>query len=229
MQIGRPRTDGELSPEVAVLFENTADGVWISGPKGEIVFWNRAAEATLGYSAQQVGGKLCREFLGGCDSNGNKICGWPCPIKTLTHGGDLVQHFDMATRTKTGRPVWIDVSCISVPSGNENAPTIIHLFRDVTAAHQIEVLVRQQLVETKLASREEAPPRIGELTQREMQVVTLMRTGATTKAIADQLCISKATVRNHIQSIFGKLRVHTRLEAVAYVNRFSPPGACQQA
>jgi DNA-binding NarL/FixJ family response regulator len=62
---------------------------------------------------------------------------------------------------------------------------------------------------------------IGELTRRELQVVTLMRTGATTAAIAEQLFISKTTVRNHIQNIFSKLKVHSRLEAVAYVNEIS--------
>jgi DNA-binding CsgD family transcriptional regulator len=65
---------------------------------------------------------------------------------------------------------------------------------------------------------------IGELSQRELQVITLMRMGASTAAIADQLYISKATVRNHIQNILSKLKVHTRLEAVAYVNRIAADG-----
>jgi PAS domain S-box-containing protein len=214
----------DVSPDslaqVSRLFANTADGVWVSGPEGDILFWNRAAETILGYPAERVVGQFCSEVFGGCDSRGNRICGWPCPIKALLHGGDLVEHFDMATRTRTGQPVWIDVSCVAVPSGRQRPPTIVHLFRDVTAAHQIEVLVRQQLAQTKLTlttGEEPLPP--GELSQRELQVITLMQTGASTAAIAEQLYISKATVRNHIQNIFGKLKVHTRLEAVAYVNR----------
>ena len=59
----------------------------------------------------------------------------------------------------------------------------------------------------------------GKLTRREFQVASLMRAGATTRAIAEQLCIGKATVRNHVQNIFSKLKVHTRLEAVAFVNQ----------
>ncbi|OFW00234.1 MAG: hypothetical protein A3I61_08710 [Acidobacteria bacterium RIFCSPLOWO2_02_FULL_68_18] len=208
---------------VAKLFANTADGVWVSGKEGEILFWNQAAETIMGYPAEQVVGRCCRDVFGGCDANGNRVCGWPCPIKTLLHGGDLVEHFDMATQTKTGQPLWIDVSCVAVPSADNGPPTIVHLFRDVTAAHQIELLVRQQLAQTKLkltTSQEVLAP-IGELSQRELQVITVMRTGASTAAIADQLCISKATVRNHIQNIFSKLKVHTRLEAVACVNRIA--------
>ena len=132
--------------------------------------------------------------------------------------GDLIQHFEMATRTRTGKPLWIDVSCVALPQDDDQPPTVVHLFRDVTAAHQLEVLVRQQLTQTHLAMSEETPPPLVELTRRELQVVTLMRTGATTAAIAEQLFISKTTVRNHIQNIFSKLKVHSRLEAVAYVN-----------
>jgi LuxR family transcriptional regulator of csgAB operon len=99
----------------------------------------------------------------------------------------------------------------------------VHLFRDVTATHQIEVLVRQQLAQMnlRLTTSEEALPPVGDLSQRELQVVTLMRAGASTAAIAEQLYISKATVRNHIQNIFSKLNVHTRLEAVAFVSRIT--------
>jgi len=214
----------EWRTDICALFENTADGVWVSGPDGRILFWNRAAEAILGYPAPQVVGQLCHEVFSGCDSHGNRICGWPCPIKTLLHGGDLVQHFDMATRTRTGEPVWLDVSCISVPAGHNQPPTVVHLFRDVTLAHQIEVLVRQQLAQGKFATSEADVILNGELTPREQQVVILMRAGATTVAIADQLFISKATVRNHMQNIFGKLGVHTRLAAVAYVNQVTQRG-----
>lgn len=216
-------TSPDALGEVSRLFANTADGVWVSGAEGEILFWNHAAEAIMGYPAAQVVGQCCRNVFGGCDSNGNRVCGWPCPIKTLLHGGDLVEHFDMATQTKTGQPIWIDVSCVAVPTGHDGPPTIVHLFRDVTAAHQIEELVRQQLAQTKLklTTSQEALPPIKELSQRELQVITLMRAGATTAAIADQLYISKATVRNHIQNIFSKLKVHTRLEAVACVNRIA--------
>lgn len=203
------------------LFAETADGVFISSPSGEILFCNRAAETILEASAQQVVGQECREFFNGRDRNGNQLCQWPCPLKMSLSRGDLIQHFEMATRTRTGKPLWIDVSCVALPCDDNQPPTVAHLFRDVTAAHQIEVLVRQQLAQTQLAMSEETPPLIVELTQRELQVVTLMRTGATTAAIAEQLFISKTTVRNHIQNIFSKLKVHSRLEAVAYVNEIA--------
>src|SRR5574337_883937 len=206
------------------LFAETADGVFVSAPSGEILFCNQAAETILEASAQQVVGQECREFFNGRDSNGNQLCQWPCPLKMSLSRGDLIQHFEMATRTRTGKPLWIDVSCVALPCNDNQPPTVVHLFRDVTAAHQLEVLVRQQLAQTQLAMSEKTVSpvsSIGELTRRELQVVTLMRTGATTAAIAEQLFISKTTVRNHIQNIFSKLKVHSRLEAVAYVNEIA--------
>ncbi|GEM_PF-186652 len=203
------------------LFAETADGVFVSSPSGEILFCNRAAETILEASAQQIVGQKCGAFFNGRDRNGNQLCQWPCPLKMSLCRGDLIQHFEMATRTRTGKPLWIDVSCVALPCDDNQPPTVVHLFRDVTAAHQLEVLVRQQLAQTQLAMGEETVSPIGELTRRELQVVTLMRTGATTAAIAEQLFISKTTVRNHIQNIFSKLKVHSRLEAVAYVNEIA--------
>lgn len=207
---------------VFTLFAETADGVFVSSPSGEILFCNRAAETILEASAQQIVGQKCGEFFNGRDRNGNQLCQWPCPLKMSLCRGDLIQHFEMATRTRTGKPLWLDVSCVALPCDDRKPPTVVHLFRDVTAAHQLEVLVRQQLAQTQLAMSEETvSPPIGELTRRELQVVTLMRTGATTAAIAEQLFISKTTVRNHIQNIFNRLKVHSRLEAVAYVNQIT--------
>src|SRR3990172_6462906 len=101
--------------DLATLFENTADGVWVSGPEGEILFWNGAAESILEHSASQVVGRPCRDIFCGRDGSGNRLCGWPCPIKTQLNEGDTVQHFDMLSPKKTGDPVWLDVSCLSLP------------------------------------------------------------------------------------------------------------------
>jgi DNA-binding NarL/FixJ family response regulator len=59
----------------------------------------------------------------------------------------------------------------------------------------------------------------GPLTRRELEVLRLLATGVNTKGAAEKLHVSPATVRNHVQNIFGKLGVHSRLEAVAYANR----------
>jgi DNA-binding NarL/FixJ family response regulator len=53
------------------------------------------------------------------------------------------------------------------------------------------------------------------LTVREKEILRLLAVGLGTSAIAHELSISPATVRNHAQRILAKLQVHSRLAAVA--------------
>ncbi len=53
-----------------------------------------------------------------------------------------------------------------------------------------------------------------DLTEREREVLSLIAQGYTNQAIAEKLVISPKTVRNHISSIFSKLQVTSRLEAI---------------
>lgn len=60
------------------------------------------------------------------------------------------------------------------------------------------------------------PPAPGhDLSQREHEVLALMVKGMSNPEIADQLTISRSTVKNHISSILSKLNVSRRSEAIA--------------
>ena len=52
------------------------------------------------------------------------------------------------------------------------------------------------------------------LSEREIEVLQLMAKGVSNKDLADQLSITQSTVKTHITSIFQKLNVTTRTEAV---------------
>ena len=54
-----------------------------------------------------------------------------------------------------------------------------------------------------------------QLTTREREVLHLTASGQTNKEIGNQLAISDRTVQSHLKSIFRKLQVNTRTEAVA--------------
>ena len=57
------------------------------------------------------------------------------------------------------------------------------------------------------------------LTQRERQVLRLMRDGLDAKTIASDLHVSVHTARSHIKKLLAKLGAHSQLEAVAIANR----------
>ena len=61
--------------------------------------------------------------------------------------------------------------------------------------------------------------RSAELTDREWEVLELMRQGASTEEIASRLFISPVTVRTHVSAILRKLRVPTREAAIELLAR----------
>ena len=136
------------------------------------------------------------------------------PIKQ----NEPVQDLSLATRTKAGKPVWLHIHILDVPGAEPDASMTVHLFRDVTAAKEIEALVRARLLRIRRPVSPERPSPT-ELTRRELEVLRLIVNGANTRTMAGRLHVSPITVRNHVQNILRKLDVHSRLEAVAYVIR----------
>jgi DNA-binding NarL/FixJ family response regulator len=68
----------------------------------------------------------------------------------------------------------------------------------------------QTVVPRKLRASVERPS----LSHREHQVVALVRRGLTNAEIAERLYLAESTVKSHLASVFTKLGVHSRKEAV---------------
>ena len=57
------------------------------------------------------------------------------------------------------------------------------------------------------------------LSMREIEILQLIAEGLSNKQIANHLCLSLYTVKNHVHNILKKLQVQRRLEAVDYASR----------
>lgn len=57
------------------------------------------------------------------------------------------------------------------------------------------------------------------LTERELEVLRLIATGATNREIADQLVVSEGTVKNHVSSILSRLGLRDRIQAALYAHQ----------
>jgi DNA-binding NarL/FixJ family response regulator len=57
------------------------------------------------------------------------------------------------------------------------------------------------------------------LTRREIEVLTLVSGGQSSKEVADHLFVSKRTVEFHLANIYEKLGVNTRLQAFLCATR----------
>jgi DNA-binding NarL/FixJ family response regulator len=97
-------------------------------------------------------------------------------------------------------------------------PLALHGVLDGEAALPMR-LVALLIEEFRERKRRRRIPLVGrrsvELTDREWQVLELMRRGLTTQEIGDRLFISPVTVRTHVSAILRKLHVPTREAAVA--------------
>jgi DNA-binding NarL/FixJ family response regulator len=103
---------------------------------------------------------------------------------------------------------------------------LVDLIEAVRAVHRGEVLVPPRMLATLLRQligrrREHdiALNRLANLTRREHEVLALLGQGADNEGISQRLVISPETARTHVQNILGKLQVHSRLEAAAFVRQ----------
>jgi len=69
---------------------------------------------------------------------------------------------------------------------------------------------------SRLATPPEEDEGIKLLTEREKEVLVLIAQGESNRSIAKKLFISEKTVKNHITSIFRKLKVEDRTQAAIY-------------
>jgi len=100
--------------------------------------------------------------------------------------------------------------------------SISDLIKAIQAVHKGELWVERKLMakffdkeaitDPKEGGRAGKPKMV--LTPREKEILSILTTGCTNKEIAKALFISETTVKSHLNSIFRKLNVTRRLQAI---------------
>lgn len=218
--------------ELLDTLSNTADGMFAVDANQRIIQWNNGAERIMGYSRDQVLNRECYRVIAGQIDSENKWCHANCKASSCVLKGIPLENFDLMTQTDGGKPIWINISIISPPPGND--PLTVHVFRDVTREKRASQAVDQFLATLGMTGDEAGKPTNGrahaksfgtqtpsaesmsDLSGREIEVLTLLAEGLSTKILAEHLGISHFTVRNHIQNILVKLDLHSKAQAVSY-------------
>lgn len=183
----------------------TGDPAFAVDRQGVIVIWNEAAEKALGHPASDALGAKCWRLLSGEDTFGNLYCCRHCAIREMAFRHEPVNSFELTCKTASNHSKDFNVSCLTV-FNKPGSDILLHIChpRDMS----------RKVGDKQTTTRTPAGDQPDILSERELEVLTLLAARTSTQNIASRLSISIRTVRTHIQHLMYKLRVHKRSEAI---------------
>ena len=189
------------------LLYQAVDGSFAIDAKQRIIYWDSGCEELLGYTAHWALGRPCCDVLQGCKPGTDiRFCQQECCVAKLSDNGPGPKTFPLEIKDRNDKSLIFSVSIILVPSACKDSWHIMHL-------------LYKGIYPDVLSAMNNVSKKHSRLTARETEVLNLLSEGMSSSVIAQHLCISNTTVRNHIQHIHGKLGVHSQTEAVAYAYR----------
>ena len=118
------------------------------------------------------------------------------------------------------QPASLKLGVTGIVGTNQNVKVLVRAIRQVSEG---SVWLNQKLIEHLVGGtlnggngKIDEYSKVGDLTTRELEVVEMVGLGLNNKEVSKKLFISEATVRHHLSSIYGKLRVEDRLNLAIY-------------
>jgi DNA-binding NarL/FixJ family response regulator len=210
LQIGIVEDDPQLRAEFTRLVEGAADMICVSA--------NPSAEVALD---TLTSGPLDVVLM---DVNLGGMNGIECTrrLKAIRPDVQVV----MLTSFESNDVIFDSLSAGATGYVLKRAPglQILEAVRDVYAGGSpMSATIARKVVQffgrTSTTPAAAPAPEVASLTEREHSVLRALSEGQQYKEIADTLGISINTVRKYIKSIYEKLQVNTRLEAVRKLGR----------
>lgn len=99
------------------------------------------------------------------------------------------------------------------------------MIKAIRAVHKGEIWAERRILEKAISKPMLLPetlqanvPGLSPLTNREMEMLTMVLQGASNKEIADRSSISERTVKTHLYRVYRKLKVKSRTKAIALLS-----------
>jgi PAS domain S-box-containing protein len=184
-----PDWPGELSDDIVEALDDVSIPSYVIDPNGVIRWVNQAGIEIVG----DVRGRQFTSVIVPEDTRRTREAFTRMLLQTTRVTDDTIELND-----RTGRRVRAEYCAVSLVDGHK----VIGIFGQIPR-YEIE------------AVRRDHP----QLTPRQLDVLGLLERGYSTHQIAEELHISRETVRNHIRHLMRALGVHSRLQAVVVAKR----------
>lgn len=199
----------------------------LNAPDQALIYVSRGFEKLTGYTYEEVVGRNCR-FLQNDDREQRAI-------RTIAEAIQAGEDTTVVLRnyTKAGDLFWNELHLSYVTDANGRPRYAVGVQNDVTTRVKLETQLQQAVSETvsdaawftdaimsKLSRLNsgtlEDTHVLDDLTPREKATLEWVSTGLGNAEIAERMGLAERTVRNYVTSIYDKLGVHSRGEAIVW-------------
>jgi len=211
--------------QVERLFAETPVPAAAVGSDRRVLFANPALVETLALPASPVG-SFCYDMFRARGPDGSSLCTPACRRLRKSVSGDFVPPMLMWCPRNGGPPAVVEGFLFPLETARKGngSGLVLYLLRPVQPSAELrrksaELSQLHRTGQRIPASADSEGRGSCSLSRREAQVLVLLQDGLSTREIGARLRISPATVRNHVQRVLGKLKAHSRLQAVMNARR----------
>jgi PAS domain S-box-containing protein len=126
------------SQRAETVLRSIWDGVYTVDCDLHVLSWSQGAEAITGYTAAEVLGRPCADFLRHQDEHGEVLCGTDhCPFTRVWSSGKAVGPDPVFAHHKDGRLLPVSVTAAPIVDEEGFVASAVEVFRDVTREREL--------------------------------------------------------------------------------------------
>lgn len=226
IDVVRIGTVNEVVLPLRSLFDAMTDGVLVTNEAGERTYSNPSLDTLVGTDAREpLNSPAPPAFL-----PASLHARYGQHVVAARRGDALSLEWSIATSNGDEIPVVVKTMPVRV-NGSSTPAAYFWLFvpnvpgadsRVVALERALDRIAHEVRQVSNGSGEPQSPARLPvELSARESEVVGMLMEGHRVAGVAEILCVSPHTVRNHLKSVFRKLGVHSQAELIRLIRERS--------